>query len=84
MKSLNIHDLLNGLISFLRKIVKRDEKINSKEGMRSKLEEGCSEKIFSKSTVLGRKRNRRKEQVRTENCIIQCVLSSFLFFIRFL
>ncbi len=81
VKSLNIHDFVNGLLSFLRNIPKKAENIKRRDG-RNMLEYVISlGKISFKSNILGRKRNKTKDIVSTENCIVQCVLSIFCFFI---
>lgn len=80
VKSLNIHDFVNGLLSFLRNIPKNAENTRRRDGS-NMLEYAISlEKISFKFNILGRKRNKIKDVVSTENCIIQCVLSIFCFF----
>ncbi len=80
VKSLKIHDFVNGLLSFLRNIPKNAENIKRRDGS-NMLEYVISlGKISFKSNILGRKRNKRTDIVSIENCIIQCVLSIFSFF----
>ena len=80
VKSLNIHDFVNGLLSFLRNIPKKIESIKRGDGS-NMLEYVISlGKISFKSSILGRKRNKINEIVSTEICIVQCVLSIFSFF----
>ncbi len=80
VKSLNIHDFVNGLVSFLRNIPKNAENIKRRDGSNTLVYIISLGKTSFKSSILGRKRNKRIDIVSTENCIIQCVLSIFGFF----
>ena len=80
VKSLNIHDFVNGLLSFLRNIPKNAENIKRRDGSNILVYVVSLGKISFRSSILGRKRNKTKDVVSTENCIIQCVLSIFCFF----
>ena len=75
VKSLNIHDFVNGLLSFLRNIPKNAENTRRRDGRNMLIYVISLGKISFKSNILGRKRNKTTDIVSTEICIIQCVLS---------
>ena len=81
VKSLNIHDFVNSLFFFLKNIPKKAENIKRRDGSNIFVYAISLGKISVKSNILGRKRNKRIDIVSTENCIVQCVLSIFCFFI---
>ena len=83
MKSSNIQDLLNGFFPFLKKRTGITERIKRIDSGTIYTYEGVFENMLSKSTtILGRKRKSKRDIINTENCIIQCVLSSFILFIK--
>ena len=71
VKSLNIHDFVNGLLSFLRNIPKNAENIKRRDGSNILVYVVSLGKISFRSSILGRERNKIKDIINTENCIIQ-------------
>ena len=71
VKSLNIHDFVNGLLPFLRNIPKNAENIKRRDGRNMLVYVISLVKSSFKSSILGRERNKIKDIINTENCIIQ-------------
>lgn len=82
VKSLKIHNLVKGLLSFLKNIARKTKNINKKEGISDSSSVISSGKRYFRSNILGRKRKMKNKKTRVENCIIQCILSIFCFFIK--